>query len=257
MSTTARSIAVITVATMLAACGGSESGSSDDSSVSGRVAVFAASSLTDAFSDIGRAFVDVHPSADVVLNFGGSSRLAAQINEGAPADVFAAADPASMARVVEASDSTDRPVNVATNTSQIIVESGNPLGLETLDDLADPGLVVVFCAPQVPCGSYAAQVLDAAGVDVTPASLEQNVKAVTTKVTSGEADAGIVYVTDVRAAGDAADGVTIPADVNVTATYPIVVTADASNPVGGAAFVDFVRSRAGQDILERYGFGPP
>lgn len=225
--------------------------------MSGRIAVFAASSLTDAFADIADAFLDVHPSADVVLNVGGSSRLAAQIAEGAPADVYAAADSDSMAALVGAGDAADTPVTLATNTSQIIVASGNPLGLAGLDDLADPELVVVVCAVQVPCGSYAAQILDNAGVDLTPDSYEQNVKAVATKVTSGEADAGIVYVTDVGAAGDAADGVVIPPDVNVTASYPMVVTDGAANPVGGRAFVDFVLGEVGQDILEQYGFGPP
>ena len=140
---------------------------------------------------------------------------------------------------------------------EIIVEHGNPKAITGLADLAEPGLIVVLCADTVPCGKGAAKVLENAAVTVTPRSFEDKVKGVVTKVTTGEADAGIVFVTDVRAAGDAAAGVEIPADVNVISNYPVVVTKAAPNPEGAQAFVDFVAGDAGQAILAQYGFLAP
>jgi molybdate transport system substrate-binding protein len=145
----------------------------------------------------------------------------------------------------------------AKNRLQIIVEPGNPKGIATVADLANPDLVVVTCAPEVPCGKYAATLFTNAGVTVTPKSLEENVKAVVTKVTLGEADAGIVYRTDVTATDGTADGVDIPDDINVTAEYPIATTKTAANPDGAAAFTEFVVSAAGQKILAGYGFLAP
>jgi molybdate transport system substrate-binding protein len=189
----------------------------------------------------------------VELNFGGSSTLAAQITQGAPADVFASADQPNMQKVVDAG-LAGAPATFATNRLQLVVGPGNPKGIRSLADLARPGLVVVLCAPAVPCGTYAAQALGKAGVTVHPASQEQDVKAVVTKVQLGEADAGIVYRTDVRAAGAAVAGVDIPADQNVTAEYPIAELKGASPAAAG--FVDFVRSPEGQLILGGFGFGP-
>ena len=211
--------------------------------------MFAAASLTDAFKAEAAAF----HGGRVQLNFGGSSTLAAQITQGAPADVFASADQASMQRVVDAGDATARAV-FATNRLQLVVGPGNPKGIHSLADLARPGLVIVLCAPAVPCGAYAAQALGKAGVTVHPASQEQDVKAVLTKVELGEADAGIVYETDVRAAGRAAAGIDIPAGENVIADYPIALLKGASR--AAAEFVDFVRSPDGQRILAGFGFGP-
>lgn len=216
--------------------------------------VFAASSLTDAFGELGDAFTDENPDTDLVLSFASSSDLARQITEGAPADVFVSADLANMAEVADAGSSTGRPVVFATNRAEIIVERGNPLGIVEVADLADPELVLVVCAPEVPCGVYAQQVVANAGVTVTPDSLEENVKAVVAKVTLGEADAGIVYATDVLAAGDRATGVEIPDDVNVVAEYPIVAVSDDAE---AATFVDFVLGPAGRVVLDRYGFGAP
>ena len=225
--------------------------------VSGGITVFAASSLTAAYTEIANAFMTEFPNSKVTLSFGASSDLVTQINEGAPADVYASADQANMKKLTDAGGNAGDPQTFATNSLEIIVGKGNPKGITGVADLAKPGLIFVTCAPEVPIGKYAAQVLSTAGVTVTPASLEQNVKGIVTKVTLGEADAGIVYKTDVTAAGDQAAGVEIPADVNVTATYPIVATKAASNPVGAQAFVGFVLGEQGQKIMASYGFTAP
>ena len=242
-----------------AACGSddTDSESSGTGSVSGDVTVFAAASLTAAFTEIGDAFMAEHPGAAVTFNFAASSELVTQIGEGAPADVFASADLNNMTKLTDAGDNGSDPVVFTTNLAEIIVAPGNPEGIAGVADLADEDLVVVQCAPEVPCGAYAAQIFENAGVTVTPKSLEENVKAVVTKVTLGEADAGIVYTTDVTAAGDDADGVEVPADINVVAEYPIAVTAEAPNATGGVAFIDFVTGEQGQEILDSYGFIAP
>lgn len=225
--------------------------------MSGQVTVFAAASLKAAFTEIGDAFMVEHPEANVTFNFAASSELATQIGEGAPADIFASADLNNMSKVTEAGDHATEPVVFTTNLAEIIVEPGNPEGITGVEDLANEDLVVISCAPEVPCGRYAQQILDNAGVTVTFRSLEENVRAVVSKVTLGEADAGIVYATDVINAGDAAEGVTIPADINVVAEYPIAVTKEAPNPEAAQAFIDFVRSDEGQSILASYGFVSP
>jgi molybdate transport system substrate-binding protein len=242
-----------------AACGGDDRStasqeSSPGGSVSGEVVVFAAASLTEAFTELGDVFTREHPDASVTFNFAASSELVAQILEGAPADVYASADTANMTKLTDADATAGEPAVFATNRSEIVVAPGNPLGITGVADLADDDLIVVTCAPQVPCGGYAAQIFDNAEVTVTPDSYEENVKAVITKVSLGEADAGIAYATDVEAAEDAVDGVEIPAELNVVAEYPITVTAESPNPVGGRAFVDLVLGDTGQAILARYGF---
>ena len=219
--------------------------------------VFAASSLTEAFTEIGEAFHAAHPDVDVVFSFAGSGDLVAQLGEGAPADVLATADESNMAKAVEAGTVAGDPVLFATNTFGIIVAPGNPRAVTGLTDLADPSLLVVLCADSVPCGKGAAAVLANAGVTVAPVSYEEKVKGVVTKVTSGEADAGIVFVTDIAAAGSSAVGVEIPADVNVVTSYPIAVTKDAPNAADAATFVEFVASNEGRAILESFGFGLP
>ncbi len=237
-----------------ASCGADGSGSA---TVSGAVTVFAAASLTAAFTDIGAAFMVDRPDATVTFNFAASSELAAQIGQGAPADVFASADLNSMSKLTDAGSTATEPVVFATNLAEIIVEPGNPRGITGVADLENEEMIVVLCAPEVPCGAYAAQILENAGVTVTPKSLEENVKAVVTKVMLGEADAGIVYATDVIAAGADAAGVMIPAGINVAAEYPIAVTKEAPNREGAQAFVDFVSSDRGQRILASYGFLAP
>jgi molybdate transport system substrate-binding protein len=240
------------LAPLLVACGG-DSGTSAD----GEIVVFAAASLTGAFTEIGQAFTAGTPATTVTFNFGSSSDLVTQISEGAPADVYAAADQANMTKLADAGGTAGSPQVFATNDLQIVVEPGNPLGIEGVGDLARPGLIYVTCAPEVPIGGYAVQVLEAAGVAVAPASIEENVKGIVTKVTTGEADAGIVYRTDVIAAGADATGVDIPANFNVEATYPIVPVADTEEPDAAAAFVEFVLGEQGQQILGTYGFGAP
>ena len=252
---------MVTFGLVAAACGADDPADPTttgvDAGVSGDVTVFAASSLTAAFTEIGEAFMTEYPDAAVTFNFGASSELVTQINEGAPADVFASADLSNMATLTDAGGNAGEPAVFAHNLAAIIVGAGNPKGITGVADLTNGDLIVVLCAPEVPCGTYAASVFENAGVTVTPKSLEENVTAVVTKGTLGEADAGIVYVTDVIAAGSAADGVDIPADINVVADYPIAVTKDAANPQGAQAFIDFVLSEQGQKILGSYGFTAP
>ncbi len=247
--------AALVLAALAAASCGSDSGSGGGEDPT-RITVFAAASLTGAFTELGEAFAAENPGIEVTFNFAGSSELVAQIREGAPADVIASADLANMARLRDASGIDGEPVTFATNAAEIVVEPGNPRGITGVADLASGDLVVVQCAPEVPCGSYAEQIFANAGVTVTPSSYEENVRAVVTKVTLGEADAGLVYRTDVLAAGADADGVAIPVDINVVAEYPMALVAEASNPVGARAFIDFVLGPAGQQILADAGFGP-
>ena len=219
--------------------------------------VFAASSLTDAFTDLAAAFNVVNPDAKVTFNFSGSSELVTQISQGAPADVFVSADDTNMKKLAAAGEVAGDPVAIAKNTFQIIVENGNPQGITGLADLAKPGLVVVLCAETVPCGQGAAKILKNSNVTMTPKSLEDRVKGVVAKVTAGEADAGIVFATDVQAAGDKAVGVEIPTDVNVVTNYPMAVTKEAPNAALAQVFIDFVSASQGQAILAKYGFLAP
>lgn len=247
-------------AVLLVACGSDARDAApagDDGAVTGTVTVFAAASLKDVFTEISEAFEAEHPDAHVTLSFGASSALAAQIVEGAPADVFASADEANMTKVVDAGGVSGSPEVFATNSLQILVAPGNPEGIEGLADLADPGLLYVTAAPAVPIGTYAAQALEEAGVTVAPVSLEADVKAVVTKVTSGEADAAIVYATDVTAAGTKGEGVAIPSAHQVVASYPLAVTAEAGNRSAAAAWVAFVLGEQGRAILAAHGFGAP
>lgn len=221
------------------------------------ITVGAAASLTAPFERIGEAFAAAHPGVSVRFSFGASSDVARQIGEGAPIDVFASADSKNMDLVSGSTGTAGEPQPFATNTLQIMVTSGNPKGIGGLDDLARKDVLVVTCSPEVPIGRYTQQVFDAAGVAVTPASLEENVKAIVSKVTLGEADAGVVYRTDVIAAGSEASGVDIPTELNVTAVYPIAVVGTSVNGAAAADFVRFVLSDAGQAVLREAGFGAP
>lgn len=218
--------------------------------------VFAASSLTDALDELAAMFEE-DGGVPVLLNLAGSQTLATQLVEGARADVFLAADTTRMDAVAEAGLLAGEPVTVATNALAIAVETGNPLGITGLDDLARDDLVVVLPAEEVPAGRYAREVLARAGVDVRSASLEQNVRAALGKVAQGEADASIVYASDVVAADGRVTGVTIPSARNVVATYPAAVLADAAAPDAAAAFVALLLSDRGQDVLRAYGFTAP
>lgn len=215
-----------------------------------RLVVFAASSLTDVFAALEEEFEVAHPNVDVVVSHDGSSSLATQIEQGAPADVFAAADEATMQRVVDEADGA--PAVFATNRLAIAVEEGNPLGLTGLDDLARGDVVVVLAAPDVPAGAYAAAALVEAGVEISPASFEQSVRSVAGKVALGEADAGVVYRTDVAAQPERLDA--LPIETSIAAVYPIVVVDD-SEPA--RAFVELVLGTSGRRALEAAGFEAP
>ncbi|MFZ4718143.1 MAG: molybdate ABC transporter substrate-binding protein [Ilumatobacteraceae bacterium] len=251
-----RLLAALALGALLVACGSDEQGG-DGGGVTGSITVGAASSLTASFTELGDAFEGANPGVDVTFDFGASSEVVQGINEGAPTDVFASADTKNMDKLVAGAGVAADPQVFATNQLQIIVGKGNPQAVTGVADLANPDLLVVACSPEVPIGGYTQQVFDAAGVKVTPVSLEENVKSIVTKVTLGEADAGVVYRTDVIAAADKAEGVDIPADINVTAKYPIAVTKDAANATVANAFVAFVLSPDGQTILQKYGFGAP
>ena len=223
----------------------------------GEVVLFAAASLTESFTKIGDAFQKANPDTKVTFNFAASSALVQQINEGAPADVYASADEANMKKLTDAANVSGEPEIFATNKLEIITAPGNPKGITGVADLANSDLIVVTCGPEVPIGKYSAQVFANAGVTVTPKSYEADVKAVVNKVVIGEADAGIVYATDVKAAGTKATGVQIPDDINVIATYPIAVTKGTKNVDVADAFMAFVLSDAGQEILAAAGFSAP
>ncbi len=243
-------VAVLSTAVVLSGCG-----RSDD--VTGEVLVSAAASLTDAFAEIEIAFEAANPEVDIVLNFAGSSALREQILEGAPADVFASANASNMDQIVEADGAAGEPEVFVTNLLQIAVPVGNPAGISGLDDLADDALLIGLCAEGVPCGSFGREALSKAGVTPAVDTNEPDVRALVHKIGAGELDAGITYVTDVRSAEGEVEGVAIPDDVNVVARYPIAVLSAAPNPDGAAAFVDFVLSQEGQDILTSYGFSSP
>lgn len=221
--------------------------------LAGTVTVLAASSLTEAFTELGKAFESDHPGVKVTFSFGASSTLAQQALDGAPADLLATADEANLQKVVDGAAASD-PRVFARNRLSILVGKGNPKGIATLADLAKPELLLVLCAPEVPCGKFGAQVLQKAGVTATPKSLEENVKGVVSKVTLGEADAGLVYVTDAKAAGDKTDGVAIHDEQNVIAVYPMGLLNQAGNADAARAFRNFVLSPAGQATLAGYGF---
>jgi molybdate transport system substrate-binding protein len=223
---------------------------------SGTVTVFAAASLTASFQALAAAFEQAHAGTHVQLNVAGSPTLVQQIGDGAPADVFASADEANMQKVVEQHAVTGTPAIFTRNALEIAVAPGNPKHLAGLADLAKPGLVIALCGPTVPCGRYAAEAMTKAGATMPAASQEPDVKAVLTKVSLGEADVGIVYVTDVKAAAGKVQGVPIPEPGNVVARYPIAVLAHAPNPAGGVAFVAFVLSAEGQRVLATFGFLP-
>jgi molybdate transport system substrate-binding protein len=247
---------LLVVALLAAACGGNDSSSGGGSAAASptEIKVFAAASLTAAFNKIGQDYTAANPNTKVTFNFAGSQALATQIQQSAPADVFASADTTNLGKV---KDLVATPQNFASNLLRIIVAKGNPKGIKGLADLSRGDLKVVLAAPEVPAGKYAQQALGAQHVTVKPVSLEDNVKAVVTKVSLGEADAGIVYVTDVTAGGDKVAGVDIPNDQNVPATYPIATVKASSHQSEAQAFVDMVRSDQGQQVLSSFGFLPP
>jgi molybdate transport system substrate-binding protein len=237
---------------LLSACGSDAAGAGDGAAHGEELTVFAASSLTGAFESLGARYSKENPGTSFRFNFLSSADLATQLEQGAEADLFASADQANMEKVVEAGRVAGDPKVFVRNELQIVVAPGNPLGIESLEDLAAPDLVVSLCVMDCPAGTYARAALDKAGVKVEPDSLEPDVKAVVTRVELGEADAGIVYATDVAALGDTVAGVPIPRRHNVIATYPIAVLKGASSEANG--FESLVLSERGQGILKAYGF---
>lgn len=218
------------------------------------VTVFAASSLQRAFDQLGSEFRKTHPEYEVTFSFDSSTQLSHQIIDGAPADVFASADTDSMDRLVLNDEVAGTPEVFATNHLQILVALSATGRIHSLADLSSPDVVVVLAAPDVPLGKYTAEVLTAAGVTVSPASYEPNAASVVSKVVGGEADAGIVYVSDVVGAGTAAAGIDIPPETNVRVQYPIAVTRFGAQHAGAALWVKFVLSARGREVLQRYGF---
>jgi len=247
-------VGLTVMAALCSSCGTSPPAGSP--ALSGTITVFAASSLNAGYTAIGKEFQTLHPGTTVTFTFGGSSMLVSQIQQGAIGDVFASADQPNMQKLIDAGLTAESPIVFARNNLEIVVGKGNPKHITSLSDLGRSGLVVVLCAPAVPCGRYAAQALQKAGVSVRPASQEVDVKAVLSKVALGEADAGIVYSTDVKAAGTAVEGVAIPAALNVVAEYPIVILKDSQNRALARAFISYILTD-GRRILAGYGFTNP
>ena len=225
--------------------------------LSGTITVYGAASLTQTFTDIANEFEAANPGVKVQSTFNGSSVLVTQIQGGAPADVFASADTANVTKLTSANLTTGTPVDFATNVLEIAVPTGNPAKIKTFADLAEPGVKVVICAAAVPCGAATVQVETATGVKLTPVSEETAVTGVLAKVETGEADAGLVYVTDVKGAAGKVDGVNFTESAKAVNTYPIVALKDSQNPKAAAAFVKFVTGKVGQNILSTAGFGKP
>ncbi|GGL88385.1 molybdate-binding protein [Streptomyces fumigatiscleroticus] len=253
----------------LSACSssGSDSGSADSGSsassassspeLSGTVTVFAAASLKESFTTLGKEFEKDHPGTEVTFNFGGSDTLAASITSGAPADVFAAASAKTMKIVTDAGDASGTPATFVRNQLEIATLPGNPDKIASLKDLTKSGLKVVLCDKTVPCGAAAQTALEASGLKLTPVSYEQDVKSALTKVELKEADAAVVYRTDVQAAGDKVEGVDFPESAEAVNDYPIALLKDAPNADAAQAFITLVKSAEGQKVLAEAGFMKP
>ncbi|OQR62982.1 molybdate ABC transporter substrate-binding protein [Streptomyces maremycinicus] len=251
----------------LSACSSSDDSSSAESDssasasasdkVSGTVTVFAAASLKESFTALGKEFEKAHPGTKVTFSFGGSDSLAASITGGAPADVFASASPKTMAIVTDAGDASGTPTTFVRNQLEIATLPGNPDKIASLEDLTESSLKVVLCDRTVPCGAAAQKALDAGKLKLTPVSYEQDVKAALTKVELKEADAAVVYKTDVHAAGDKVEGVEFPESADAVNDYPIVRLKDAQNAEAAEAFIALVRSAEGQKVLTGAGFLQP
>ena len=230
--------------------------SSSPAAQTGSITVFAASSLKGTFTEIGKQFETAHPGDTVKFSFGASSALAEQINSGAPADVFASAAPKNMDQVVTPGNASN-PQDFAKNTAEVAVPPSNPAKVTSVNDLAKSSVKTALCQPQVPCGVVAAEVFKNAKITVKPVTLQPDVKSVLTQVELGNVDAGVVYVTDVMAAGSKVKGVTIPADVNASTLYPIAALTHSKESSIAQAFVAYVLSPAGEQVLKAAGFEQP
>lgn len=253
----AGSLALGLTACALASTPPAASPSAASAKVSGTVTVFAAASLKATFTQLAAEFEAKNPGTKVALSFAGSSDLVTQLTQGAPADVFASADTRNMTKLADAKLLDGTAKNFATNVLEIAVPPSNPASIASFADLAKPGVKVVVCASQVPCGAAADTVEKAAGVTLSPVSEESSVTDVLGKVSSGEADAGLVYVTDVKAAGDKVKGIPFPEAVKAVNTYPIAAVTGARNKPAADAFVEFVLGTDGQAALAAGGFGKP
>lgn len=259
-------LALLVTTTLASACGSSSSSSSGSTpstssspsapALSGTITVFAAASLTGTFTRLGKDFEAAHPGTTVKFSFGASSTLAQQILAGAPADVFASASAKNMQQVTDAGDAAD-PRTFANNVAEIAVAPSAAGRVTSLADLAGPGVKVALCQPQVPCGALAQSVFTRAGITVKPVTQGLDVKSTLAYVTSGEADAAVVYVTDVRAAGAAVEAVEIPSAQNASTAYPIATVKGSRNTAVAQAFEDLVLSPAGQAVLTGAGFQQP
>lgn len=259
-----RALAAIGAASalLLAGCGGSSGGTSAPASQGAApqaqtLTVLAAASLTETFNALGKQFQTDHPGVTVKFNYAGSSDLAQQIVNGAPADVFAAASDATMKTVTDANLTAAKPVTFAKNVLQIATPPGNPKGIATFADLAKPGVKVVVCAPQVPCGAAAQKIEKATNTTLKPVSEEADVKSVLSKVQTGDADTGLVYVTDVNSAGNKVQGVNFPEASQASTNYPIAVLKNAPAADLADQFVTMVTGEPGQKALEQAGFAKP
>lgn len=244
--------------TLAAGCGSTDKDSSGSSGKGGKtVFVFAAASLTETFTSLGKTFESAHPGVTVKFNFGGSSALAQQITQGAPADVFAAASPATMKTVTDAKDAAGEPKVFVRNRLEIAVPPSNPGKVKAFKDLTNPKLKVVECAPEVPCGAAAIKALAAAKLKVKPVSEEQDVKAALTKVQLNEADAALVYRTDVKSAAGKVKGIDFPEAAQAINDYPIATLAKAPQPDLANQFVQLILSDQGKSVLTQAGFESP
>jgi molybdate transport system substrate-binding protein len=244
-------------AAFLAACGGSSgAATTSPTPLSGTLSVFAAASLAASFTALGASFRTANPGVTLKFNYAGSPTLVTQIEQGAPADVFASADTANMDKLTADGYTSGTSRVFAHNQLEIVVAPGNPKGITRLADLAKPGVIYITEAPTVPAGKYSVQALASASVKVTPKSLETSVTAVISKIELGEADAGIVYTTDVTASGNKVAGVPIPAANNVIATYPMAAVKGTANSAVADAFIAYVLSSRGQSTLRTFGFLP-
>lgn len=255
-------LVAVGAAALLLAAGCGSGGPSNETSATptpdaNTVTVYAAASLKNTFTTIGQEFESQHAGTKVVFSFGGSSDLVTQLQQGAPADVFASADTKNMDKAVADNLIKPSPVNFASNILEIATPPGNPAKIKSFDDLANPGVKVVVCAPQVPCGAATVRVEQATGVDIKPVSEENSVTDVLNKVAAGEADAGLVYQTDVKGAGDKVTGVNFPEAKDAVNIYPIAVLAASKNQELAQEFVGLVTGPEGQKVLAEAGFGKP
>ncbi|MDK3255287.1 molybdate ABC transporter substrate-binding protein [Blastococcus capsensis] len=246
-----RALPVLAVLALVAGCSGE--GADEDG---GTLTVLAAASLTDVFDRLAERFREEHPGVDLRISYGGSDGLAVAITQGAPADVFASAAEEQMA-VVTGAGLAAEPETFAGNVLTIAVPEGNPAGITGLADLAREELTLAVCAPEVPCGAAAGELLEVAGVQARPDTYEEDVRAALNKVGLGEVDAALVYATDVAARPDRVDGVEVPEADSVVNDYPVAVLDDAPNPAAARAFVDLLLSDEGREVLARAGFRAP